>query len=358
MTKEKPVGPEPLPPTPSPRGRGGAGRDFPVFTPPLPLGEGVGGRGSVKTIGWQGFTLDVPDAWDLTGFSGDETDGYLRIDDSEEQGVEVKWGTESAKAKSEPDPSARLESFFGTLEKTAKKRKLPLTTKETDAPKTVRQPERNAQGFQWVGDRKAVGAIWYCRTCRRVVIAQVLGNTSGHGLTGRAETILGTLQCHSADPEWRTWALYDLHTEVPSSYRLESQQLMNVYLRLTFAHRDSRAARLSVEQWSVANVARKDEYLDTWLSLNTKAEMAHAQYAADEDTINGHPALALTGSPKFGTPWVEVVKQALRFERPATKFSAIAWECEPSNKVYLVEAMRPGRVPDPVSEMARRTRCH
>lgn len=320
--------------------------------------EDAQGDGPTKIIGWQGFTVEVPERWDLTGFSGDETDGYLRIDDSAEQGIEIKWGTESEKSKTEPDPEVRRESYFDTLEKAAKKKKLPLATKEVNAPKHALRDDRNVTGFSWTGDRKAIGVVWYCRTCRRVVIVQVLGDTTGRGLTARAERLLDGIACHSADPEWRTWALYDLHTQIPADYRLESQQLMNVYLRLTFAHRHSRAARLSVEQWSLANVARKGEFLDVWLSLNTKAEMGSARYAADEGSVNEHDALLLSGGPRFGNPWMEVVKQALRFERPATKFSAVAWECEPSNKVYLVQAMRPGRVPDPVGEVADRTLCH
>lgn len=311
-----------------------------------------------KVIGWQGFTVTVPDTWDLTGFSGDEKSGYLRVDDSAEQGIEVKWGTESEKAKSEPNPDDRRATYFGTLEKTAKKKKLPLQVKEVDSPRFSERPERRATGFNWIGDRKAIGAIWYCRTCRRVVIAQVLGDTDGRGLTRLAETILGSLNCHSTDPDWWVWSLYDLNTQIPSSYTLLSQQLMNVYLRLTFAHRDSRAARLSVEQWSLANVARKAEFLDTWLSLNTKAEMRDARYVADEQEVQGHPALSLVGGPRFGAPWYGVVKQVMQFHRPATKFSAMAWECEPSNKVFLVQAMRPGRVPDPVELVASRTRCH
>ena len=52
-----------------------------------------------RLIGWQGFTVFVPDDWDLTGFSGDYDNGYFRVDNGEEMGLEVKWGTESGKNK-------------------------------------------------------------------------------------------------------------------------------------------------------------------------------------------------------------------------------------------------------------------
>jgi hypothetical protein len=303
--------------------------------------------------------LRTPEDWELTGFSGSETDGYFRVDDGDEQGIEVKWGTEKPKSKEEPDPDARRVSYFRLLRDTAKKKKLPFEGKETEPPRYVQRPERNAVGFIWLGDRRATGALWYCRQCRRVVIAQVIGHTSGrHGLAGITEAVLGSLRCHGDDPEWRVWSLYDLVTAIPADYTLASQQLMNVYLRLTFTHKKYQMARLSVEQWALANVARRDAYLDTWLSMNSKAELKDARYTADEGELNGHPTLLLTGGPAIGTPMLNVAKQVSQFHRPATKFRAVAWECEPSNKLYLVEAMRPGRVPDVVEAVAERTRCH
>jgi hypothetical protein len=57
-------------------------------------------------------------------------------------------------------------------------------------------------------------------------------------------------------------------------------------------------------------------------------------------------------------PMVQVVKQAANLRRPATRFSAVAWDCEPSNKLYLVEGMRVANEPDRVAAVAARTRCH
>jgi hypothetical protein len=190
-----------------------------------------------------------------------------------------------------------------------------------------------------------------------VVIAQVLGDRSGKGGLGTVtEKVLGSLACHSADPEWNTWALYDLQTRVPSSYKLVSQQLMNVYLRLTFV---KGLTKLSVEQWAVANVARRDAYLDVWLKNNAKGEMASARYVADEAEANGHPALTLSGGLALGLPMLDAVKEAARqFRMPATRFSATAWQCDAANKIFLVESLRPAREPDRTAEVAANTRCH
>ena len=31
------------------------------------------------TFGWAGITLEIPSNWELSGLSGDEKDGYLRL---------------------------------------------------------------------------------------------------------------------------------------------------------------------------------------------------------------------------------------------------------------------------------------
>ncbi len=53
-----------------------------------------------------------------------------------------------------------------------------------------------------------------------------------------------------------------------------------------------------------------------------------------------------------------VVREVTRLQRPATRFSARAWECEPGNKIYAVQTLRPRRTPDVVHDITARTRCH
>ena len=246
---------------------------------------------------------------------------------------------------------------MGTLRQTARKKKIAFEATDIDVYRPVQRDDRTVAPFTWVGDRKAFGAVWYCRTCRRVVIAQVLGAPSGRGgLSGIAEAVLGTLRCHGEDRAWNTWALYDLETQVPSEYVLESQQLMNVYLRLSFVAQ--KTARLTVEQWSLANVARKDAYLDVWLSSNSKGELNDAKYTVDEGELHGHPLLTMQGRLAMGLGLTKAIQQVFRFQRPATRFRAAAWECEPGNKLYLIQAMRHGKAADVADEVAQRTVCH
>ena len=324
---------------------------------PKPQTPARASRGRVtKLLGWQGFTLRVPEDWDLTGFSGSADEGYLRIDDGEEQGVELKWATEPKRAKKAPDVEVRTEVYLASLERAARKKRLAFEGGFGEAPRGVLRSDRDAIGFKWTGDRKAIGALWHCRTTRRTVIAQVLGDRSGRkGLAGIAETILASLENKDAEAGWRIWSLYDLYVELPSRFLLVTPQLMNVYLRLSLA---DGTQRLSIEQWAVANVARRDAYLDTWVESNARGELRLARYSADVAQVHDHDAVAMTGGLAFGQPWIQAIRETLSLRWPATRFDARAWHCEPSNKIYLVESLRPLRAADPIEEIAQRLRCH
>ena len=321
---------------------------------PIPSPVRDGGKFS-RLIGWQGFTVFVPKNWDLTGFSGDYESGYFRIDDGEEMGLEVKWGTEPIKAKNAPDVTVRRESYINSLRKTAKKKKLAFDARDVDKFRPAQRQDRQSVGFVWTGDRKAIGAVWHCQSTRRTVIAQVLGPRSGAGLNSIADEILKTLESKPAYADRVVWSLYDLYTEVPSEYKLATQQLMNVYLRLSFLCKTS---RLSVEQWSLASVARRDAYLDAWLQANAKAELREAKWEAGETLAQNHPALKLSGGLGFGMPMANAAKQLSRLEIPPTRFSGVAWECEQSNRVFLVEGLRTRNAPDVVEAVVARTLCH
>ncbi|MBC8142624.1 MAG: hypothetical protein H7Y38_14430 [Armatimonadetes bacterium] len=319
-----------------------------------------------KTIGWQGYTVQVPVEWDMTGYSGTSGEGYFRVDDGENLSLEVKWATEKAPislipwakpgAVKPPDVEIRREAYFKRLRDAAKKKKLVLTTKDADAPRSVTvRPERSVAGFTWTGDKRAIGAIWYCAVCHRVTIAQVTGDVSGKGgLVGKSDAVMGSMACHDAVNGQRVWAIYDLDTTVPTDYELVTAQLMNVYLRLSFVK--NHTARLSVEQWAVANVARKEAFLDDWVAANAKGELRQARYSVSEGRVRDLAAVTYTGGPAFGQPMIEVVQELTRFQKPATRFSGVAWEDESANKMYLVQARRPRSEPDPVAAVAGATK--
>lgn len=309
-----------------------------------------------KPVAWQGLTVQVPTDWDVTGFSGDAKEGYLRIDDGDTGSLELKWATHGPREKSEPDPEVRAESYLLTLQKSAKKKKLAFESKVGAVSKGVARPERLVAGFTWSGDRKAVGTVFYCRTSRRVVIAQVTGNADGRSPGRRAEEILRTLACFDAESGWRRWALYDLDVTLPSDFELTAPQVMNVYVKLGFTRK---AEKLTVEQWSVADVARRGAFLDVWLSMNSRGELRGMKTTADETQVHGHGGANLTGRPEFGLPMFDALKAAIKnLHAPALRFSAVGWECEPGNKLYLVQHTRPRNAIELSQSVALRLVCH
>ncbi|MGC4047045.1 MAG: hypothetical protein QM758_24890 [Armatimonas sp.] len=306
-----------------------------------------------KQIGWQGMTLEVPEGWEVTGFSGDYKEGYLRIDDGESQSCELKWGSWDKREKKEPDVEVRAESYLGTLERTAKKKKQSLTGKLTTPPKGAVRPERLITGFAFTGENRAAGISLYCKESHRVLIAQVQGATAKI-----AEAVLASIEVRDAVEGWRRWALYDLCCDVPSDFLLSTQQVMNVYMMLSFARG---CERLTIEQWGVADVARKDSYLDIWMSMNTKGELGLMKVDANEveGGVHGHDAIHFEGRPQIGLPLWNALKESLRqFKAPALRFMAYAWECPEGNKLYLVQHTRTRKAADLAEVAAKRVYCH
>ena len=326
--------------------------DLPEKTTPDSRRESVG----MKPVAWQGLTVRVPFDWDVTGFSGDAREGYLRIDDGDTGSLELKWATHGPREKSEPDVEVRAESYLLTLERAAKKKKIRFESKVGPSPRGVDRPDRLTAGFSWTGDRRAVGIVVYCRASRRIVIAQVVGGADGRAPGRRAEELLRTLETQDSTQGWRRWALYDLDVTVPDDFALTAPQVMNVYVKLGFTRR---AERLTVEQWSVADVARRGAFLDVWLSMNSRGELRGMKTTAEETISQGHDGVALTGRPEIGLPLFDAVKLAVKnLHPPALRFSAVGWECEPGNKIYLVQHTRPRRSEPLAVEVARRTQCH
>ena len=137
---------------------------------------------------------------------------------------------------------------------------------------------------------------------------------------------------------------------------LTAPQVMNVYVKLGFTRK---AEKLTVEQWGIADVARRGAFLDVWLAMNSRAELRGMKTQGDATEIHGHGAVRLAGRPELGLPYLEALKLAAKnFQPPALRFAATGWECEPSNKIYLVQHTRPRRAVDLSPEVARRLVCH
>lgn len=322
----------------------------------------LSGRATWKTTGWQGITFQAPPEWNLVAYSGDSKAGSLRLDNGDPAGrsalgLEMRWSTPKGTIK-DSDLEKRLDEYFASILKGARKQKLVADTK-SKALFEDRHPERDVmRTFSWRADRRATGRIWHCRECGRLVIAQVVGGMAGDW-TGVATDVLRSLECHPSEEGWQTWSLYDLLTEVPRDYALHGKpQLMNIYVQLGFVRGQS-LDTLSVEQWGVANVQLRGAYLDDWFRQKNSALEHTLSYETAEGEAQGHPALLLTGRRSGLTYWAgQALPQVVRLQKPATYFAACVWECPESNKVHLVQSFSRRPQPDLIAQIIERTPCH
>lgn len=313
-------------------------------------------------MGWQGMTMQVPPAWNLVAYGGDSKAGSLRLDNGEFQphgvlGVDIRWIPVKGKV-TEADIEKRLTQYLDSIVKSAKRQKVVAATQVKDVQDALHPERTGGRAFTWKADRKAVGRIWHCGECGRVIIAQVLGGPRDD-FNNLAADVLQTLECHPSDSEWRQWSLYDLNTQLPADYALTSKpQLMNIYVQLPFA-RGTSLDTVTVEQWGVANVQLRGAYLDQWFREKNKAAEGILRYTATESEAHGHPVLVLTGRRRGLSYWLsQAGPQLARLQRPATHFAARIWECPESNKIFLVQSFSRQPQPDLINEIVERTLCH
>jgi len=298
-------------------------------------------------VGWHDIVFEVPSDWNLAALSGTARSGYLRVDSPGTLGVQVKWDCPRPpspkllfdRLKSvllrtplppfSPDVGVVLDQYESALRRTCRKSRQPLRFQR-------RRPGRLGESqegilFSWKADRKAAGWVWFCQVCRRVVIAEVIGETSDPVLA-LAASIRPTLRDHP-DSEGHLWGLYDLTVRVPDGFHLEAYRLMNVMVDLTFAAREQ---TLWVVSWGLANLALKDRSLAEWFKANCTQRFRDYGYTLREETYRGHAALRLQGFRTGFWPKLRAMSDLLRFRPAMSRLEAIVWHCERENKIYLI----------------------
>ncbi len=315
----------------------------------------------LQTIGWQGITLNVAADWALVGFGGDNRAGSFRLDADDPasasgpRGLDLRWSYVKASQTSSM-LETRIKPLLESAKRQAKKLRLQPDSQQRQIEDS-RHPDRSATlGFRWKSDSAAEGRIWYCNTCRRVVVVQVYGPATGR-FRAKAGEILDTILCHGVANTQR-WSLYGLDVEIPESYSLSGQQLMNVYIQLQFRLGQS-ADSLTVEQWNLANVQLKDVYLDEWYARKGSQQMAGLNPEKEEGDVRGHPALFVTGKRSGPVFWLtDGVRQLVKLRKPAMNYSGALWECPESNKAIMVQSYSRGKNSEIIGRVCESARCH
>ena len=235
-------------------------------------------------FGWAGIELEIPTTWELSGLSGDQKTGYLRLDDPEMPRLELKWAHTRRK---KPDLHATLDEYFKLIRKTYKKgtelsfRRNVNLIKEEEFFKG-----RTVLGFSWKGSIRANGLIFH--TGKRITIVQVMGRLKENW----RPTVLRVFQSITdrGDAPLTLWSAYGLKLGVPKEYTLERQKLLSGYLLFAFVAKPVRFQR-AVRLAKLANNRLRNkgsvEVLDT-ASPPDKGRLSVERYGPAEVMLNDY----------------------------------------------------------------------
>ena len=324
-------------------------------------------------FGWAGIELEIPTTWELSGLSGDQKTGYLRLDDPEMPRLELKWAHTRRK---KPDLHATLDEYFKLIRKTYKKGTELSFRRNVNFIKEKEFFEgRTVLGFSWKGSIRASGLIFH--TGKRITIVQVMGRLKENW----RPTVLRVFEsiADRGDAPLTLWSAYGLKLGVPKEYKLERQKLLSGYLLFAFVAKPVRfqsAVRLaklvsnrlrnngsledrrsevtsvvpdkgslSVERYGPAEVMLSDykdapNPLETWFRAKYAKAIRGYGFEVTSDTDSADECLTLIGEQTRlydGVPFSPVLMLDKLSKRTALVFHL--WRCNQSNRIYVIQSV-------------------
>ena len=320
-------------------------------------------------FGWAGIELEIPTTWELSGLSGDQKTGYLRLDDAEMPRLELKWAHTRRK---KPDLHATLDEYFKLIRKTYKKgtelsfRRNVNLIKEEEFFKG-----RTVLGFSWKGSIRANGLIFH--TGKRITIVQVMGRLKENW----RPTVLRVFESITdrGDAPLTLWSAYGLKLGVPKEYKLERQKLLSGYLLFTFVAKPVRfqsavrfaklasnrlqkngsiedldtsspdQGRLSVERYGPAEVMLSDykdtpNPLESWFRAKYAKAIRGYGFEVTSHIDSEDERLTLVGQQTRlydGVPLTPVLTLDKLSKRTTLVFHL--WRCNQSNRIYVIQSI-------------------
>ena len=331
-------------------------------------------------IGWQGVRFKLPPEWNVTGFSLDRSNGYIRVDSpgAGTMSVQVRWSSAGANENAPPTPYYMLAPYFrkwlrrspppvaptdlkANLEKVlkdaardARKRKTNFDSQMKPQRLEGERGERTAINFTWTGAGRGQGKIWKCDTCSRVVVAQVIGMPRDHNAMGTvASQLFGTFEDHPTDG-FDLWALYDLRASIPIEFTLQSHKLMSGHLQLVFSRG---AERIVLDRWGLANVTLKKFTDDEWLRNNALCRLDGMEKRRETMAIGHDGALFQGALPAGGRMFAfREAKGSLR--RFPTRYTGGVWHCPDSNKLFAIQMLHNRHTEGLWEQVLQKCLCH
>ncbi len=340
-------------------------------------------------FGWAGIQLEIPTTWELSGLSGDQKTGYLRLDDGDMPRLELKWAHTRRK---KPDLQATLDEYFKLIRKTYKKGTELSFRRNANLIKDDELFEGyTVLGFSWKGSIRANGLIFHVG--KRVTIVQVMGRLKENW----RPTVLRVFQSivDRSEASQTLWSAYGLKLGVPKEYKLERQKLLSGYLLFAFAAKPVRfqtaikvaklvrnrlrktngsggnmgftlpdKGRLSVERYGPAEVMLGDykndpNPLEAWFRAKYAKAIRGYGFEVTSHIDADDERLTLVGEQTRlydGVPFSPVLILDKLSKRTALVFHL--WRCNHSNRIYVIQSIGSNNAYPIVQKVAESIECH
>ncbi len=301
-------------------------------------------------IGWQGYTLTVPEDWTIAAIGGDEAEGYLRLDGPDMPRCEVKWFA----GKGPTDIGEVVGNYLKEMTR-KRRRNDPEVTVRRDTRLLGRRRGGRSQleCFSWESDQQAQGAAWRCPTCSRITIVQILGALD-ESLEELAQEVLLSIGDHPKDG-WVTWAAYGLQCEAPEKFKLDGQKMMAGLIELNFV---DETEHLSILRWGMADIVLANTTLVDWTRKELGKRLKNWSCRFEEAEVQGHAGVVISGDP------IPLPMRVRRFAAHCLRTPygsnarAFVWHCAPEKKIHCVECIVDDTRLDLPDELTRRIPCH
>jgi hypothetical protein len=285
----------------------------------------------MKQFGWRGISLNIPPQWELLKLGGNDNNGFVSLGDNLKINLELKWKY----SRFNLSISKILDKFLYSIEKKAKQKKENYKfNKDIDL-----SDKSKSLSYEWKTDSvSAVGVIWHCDQCKRVVLVQLLNQN-----LDLTKKILEDLKCHE-DGEERLWSVYNLSFILPNVWKLRNYIFKSGYLKFLFVKHNE---ELSIERWGFARSLMSNTSLENWFKCFYK-ERFKENSLINNINLNGHNGLNAIFTPR---------KKGF-FSLKTIVSSFYIWYCEDSNRIFVIgeSSTKPNEIL--LNNLIKSIKCH
>lgn len=217
-------------------------------------------------FGWYGFVIEHPADWAPASLIGGRQAGYARLASPDRIALQVRW----TRAKRTPNLGERLEGYFRSLARDARKARL-------DFHRETKPGERGTE-YRWLGQGQGRGAVFHCSESSRVFFVEVAGDRKDN-LLAPFRRALDSFRSSPELPE--LWSLLDLAVRLPGRPVLANKTLRAGRVGLAW---EARLVRIEAGRWSFAEQLVARHGLEPWARAALNCPRGDA--AVEQDRVH------------------------------------------------------------------------